>query len=185
MKLKLAVAMLGLFVMSIFAGRSERVSVERIDVVTLPTPAYSSTREYRFVDEWDGKKLRQTEAFWKSRLNELEYFVLRKEGTERAYSGELTDNKSNGTYYCRACGLSLFSSKHKYDSETGWPSFYQPINKKHIGEKIDRSISEETRTEVHCNRCGGHLGHVFDDGPEPTGLRYCINSVSLRFRPEK
>lgn len=151
--------------------------------VALPFPTPSvKTRELTLIDSWDGVKLKRTDAFWKNALNELEYYVLRKEGTERAYTGELTDNKAKGTYYCNACGLSLFSSKHKYDSETGWPSFYQSINTKHVGEKIDRSIPEETRTEVHCKRCGGHLGHVFDDGPQPTGLRYCINSVSLRFR---
>lgn len=147
-----------------------------------PTPAVQKKRDFVFLDSWDGVKLRQTDAFWKNELNELEYYVLRKAGTENAYSGELTDNKVEGTYYCNACGLSLFSSRHKYDSETGWPSFYQPINRKHVGEKIDRSVPEETRTEVHCKRCGGHLGHVFDDGPQPTGLRYCINSVSLRFK---
>jgi peptide-methionine (R)-S-oxide reductase len=154
------------------------------NAITAPTPeAVSKTRELVFLNSWDGVKIKKTDDDWKRELNELEYYVLRTEGTERAYAGELTDHKGEGTYHCNACGLSVFSSKHKYDSETGWPSFYQPIDRKHVGEKIDRSLPEEIRTEVHCKRCGGHLGHVFDDGPQPTGLRYCINSVSLRFKP--
>ena len=186
MRLKLAFAMLGLVVViAVFAGKSEQVSAVSSEVVTMPTPGASPKRDYTFIDSWDGVKLKKADAIWKSELNELEYYVLRKQGTERAYTGELTDNKAEGIYYCSACGLAVFSSKNKYDSETGWPSFYQPINKKNVGESKDVSIPEEVRTEVHCNRCGGHLGHVFDDGPEPTGLRYCINSVSLRFRPSK
>ena len=140
-------------------------------------------REIAFLDMWDGSKLQKSDDAWRKELNELEFYVLRKQGTEKAYTGEYTDNKKEGTYYCNACGLALFSSKHKYDSETGWPSFYQPLEKSHVGEMEDKSIPSDIRTEVHCNRCGGHLGHVFDDGPEPTGLRYCINSVSLRFKP--
>lgn len=186
MKFKLPLAVLSFVFISTLASSKERVSADGVAVLARPTPAVTpELADYKFIDVWDGQKLRRTDAFWKSRLNELEYYVLRKEGTERAYTGALTDNKAEGTYHCNACGLALFSSKHKYDSETGWPSFYQPINKKHVGEKTDRSIPEEVRTEVHCSRCGGHLGHVFDDGPQPTGLRYCINSVSLRFRPAK
>lgn len=186
MKVKLAVGILGLVLISIVASRSEQVFAEKEQTVTAaPTPGATAKRDYTFLDSWDGVKLKKADSIWKSELSELEFYVLRKEGTERAYTGELTDNKAEGTYHCNACGLAVFSSKHKYDSETGWPSFYQPIVKKHVGEKVDRSIPEEVRTEVHCNRCGGHLGHIFDDGPEPTGLRYCINSVSLRFRPSK
>lgn len=186
MTVKLVLGVLGIALISIIAGRTEKASAGAGQTaIVLPTPGVAVKRAYAFVDSWDGVKLKKTDSIWKSELNELEYYVLRKEGTERAYTGELTDNKAAGTYHCNACGLSVFSSKHKYDSETGWPSFYQPIVKKHVGEKIDRSISEERRVEVHCNRCGGHLGHIFDDGPEPTGLRYCINSVSLKFRPAK
>jgi len=184
MKLRALIILIGVMVLSFIAADGVRLSAESASsAAPIPTPtANQPKREYVFLDSWDGVKLKKPDAIWKSELNELEYYVLRKEGTERAYTGELTDNKADGTYHCSACGLAVFSSKHKYDSETGWPSFYQPIVKKHVGEKMDRSIPEEVRTEVHCNRCGGHLGHVFDDGPQPTGLRYCINSVSLRFR---
>ncbi len=187
MKLNLALALLGIISLSIIAGSSGRVLAERADsVAALPTPkAASAKRNLSFIDTWDGAKINKTDAIWKTELTELEFYVLRKQGTQQAYTGELTDNKAEGTYYCNACGLAVFSSKHKYDSETGWPSFYQPIDKKHVGEMEDKSIPSDVRTEVHCNRCGGHLGHVFDDGPEPTGLRYCINSVSLKFRPSK
>lgn len=183
MKIKL-IAFLGVVCTSILIGLStESSSLASQTTVPLPTPeAKLVKREVVLLDSWDGVKVKKSDSIWKRELSELEYNVLRREGTERAYTGELTDNKAEGTYYCNACGLAVFSSKHKYDSQTGWPSFYQPINKKNVGEKMDRSLPEETRTEVHCNRCGGHLGHVFDDGPEPTGLRYCINSISLRFR---
>jgi peptide-methionine (R)-S-oxide reductase len=177
------VTLAAIVVLTIASSFSQPIARANSSVTPLPTPAAAQKkRDLVFLDTWDGVKLKQTDAFWKSELTELEYYVLRKEGTEKAYTGELTDNNAKGTYYCNACGLSLFSSKHKYDSDTGWPSFYQPISTKHVGEKMDRSLPEETRTEVHCKRCGGHLGHVFDDGPQPTGLRYCINSVSLKFK---
>ena len=151
-----------------------------------PTPTKTkSMRELTFIDgEYDGVAVIKTEEEWKKLLSTTEYYIMREEGTERAYTGELLDNKKSGTYHCAACGLVLFSSKHKYDSETGWPSFYQPIYKKNVAEKPDKSLAEE-RIEVECARCGAHLGHVFDDGPQPTGLRYCMNSVSLRFKAGK
>jgi len=119
---------------------------------------------------------------WRAQLDPLAYNVLREEGTERAFTGKYHDNKKAGIYSCNGCGLSLFSSDTKFDSGTGWPSFYAPIDKTHVTEDTDISYGMK-RVEVLCRKCGGHLGHVFDDGPRPTGLRYCMNSVSLSFKP--
>lgn len=118
---------------------------------------------------------------WKKELPADVYSVMREQGTERAFTGALWDNHDEGTYVCAACELELFSSKTKFESGTGWPSFFEPLAKEAVGENRDTSYGM-TRVEVHCARCGGHLGHVFDDGPKPTGLRYCINSASLKFR---
>jgi peptide-methionine (R)-S-oxide reductase len=120
---------------------------------------------------------------WKDILSEDAFYVLRKEGTERAFSGDYWDNKKEGVYTCAGCGLELFHSEHKFKSGTGWPSFYKPIEKGVIAYRDDGSFGM-SRVEVHCARCGGHQGHVFRDGPKPTGLRYCINSVSLQFKEE-
>ena len=125
-----------------------------------------------------------SEAEWRERLDELEYYVLREKGTERAFSGDLWDNKKKGTYACAACQLPLFDSTTKYRSGTGWPSFWKPIAEGHVAEEADHTLGM-VRTEVLCARCGGHLGHVFPDGPRPTGLRYCLISVSLEFVESK
>jgi peptide-methionine (R)-S-oxide reductase len=125
----------------------------------------------------------KTDAEWKRLLTPQQYYVLREHGTEYAGSSPLDREKRKGTFHCAGCDLPLFSSDTKYDSGTGWPSFWQPIANA-IGTSIDRSLFS-VRTEVHCRRCGGHLGHVFEDGPRPTGLRYCMNGVAMTFKPSK
>ncbi|MGV3652412.1 MAG: peptide-methionine (R)-S-oxide reductase MsrB [Devosia sp.] len=123
----------------------------------------------------------RTDEEWRAQLSDLEFDVLRQEGTERPFTSPLNDEKRAGIFHCRGCDQALFDSATKYDSRTGWPSFYQPLPGA-IGEAEDRAFGM-VRTEVHCSNCGGHQGHVFPDGPPPTGLRYCINGVSMTFKP--
>jgi peptide-methionine (R)-S-oxide reductase len=149
--------------------------VAGIALAAAPAPAAKGTNEVI-------EKIVKPEAEWKKILTPEQYNVLREHGTERAFTSPLNHNKEKGVYVCAACGLTLFSSDTKFDSGTGWPSFWAPIDPAHIGTKSDRSFFMD-RTEVHCARCGGHLGHVFPDGPKPTGLRYCMNGVSLKFVP--
>jgi peptide methionine sulfoxide reductase msrA/msrB len=140
-------------------------------------------REGKLVGPVESSKLELSGADWKKRLSREEFEVLRNQGTERAYSGTLLNTETDGVYCCAGCGLPLFSSDAKFHSGTGWPSFFQPIAKGNVSEVVDSSDGM-VRTEIHCPRCGGHLGHVFDDGPKPTGLRYCLDSVALKFTPQ-
>ena len=123
-----------------------------------------------------------SEQEWRQRLSPEAFKVLRKHGTERAFTSPLNDEKRPGIFHCAGCDQSLFNSRDKFDSGTGWPSFTQPINEQAVGMREDRSFFMQ-RTEVHCSNCGGHLGHVFPDGPQPTGLRYCMNGVAMVFKP--
>ena len=130
------------------------------------------------------ERIVKSDQEWKKQLTPEQYRVLRERGTERAFTGKYWDQHAVGRYLCAACGLELFDSNTKFDSGTGWPSFWAPAARQNVEEKVDTDLGM-VRTEARCARCGGHLGHVFDDGPRPTGLRYCINSAALSFEPKQ
>ena len=128
------------------------------------------------------EKIKKTQKEWMKQLNQEEFQVCRKKGTERPFTGKYNDEKQDGSYLCICCGLYLFSSEAKFDSGTGWPSFFDAVNKENVVVEVDSSLGM-VRKEILCSRCDSHLGHVFDDGPQPTGRRYCVNSVSLVLKP--
>lgn len=157
--------------------------VQIIFTMALVTTLSACAQNSKSTENKESFEIQKTESEWKKELSDEEYRILREKGTERAFTGKYWDNKESGTYICAACELPLFESETKFKSGTGWPSFYGIVNDDNVLEQRDTSLGM-VRREVVCGRCGGHLGHVFEDGPEPTGLRYCVNSASLDFRKE-
>jgi len=166
-------------------GRSAKASASKATKAAKPgVRVYVFDKEGKLVGPVESPKFVLSVTEWKRRLTPDQYKILRSKGTEQPFCGTLLDNKKEGVYTCAGCGLPLFSSDSKFHSGTGWPSFFQPIAEGNVTHRTDRSHGM-VRTEINCARCGGHLGHVFEDGPKPTGLRFCLNSESLTFTPSE
>ncbi len=182
--IKTIVLFLGLIVLSGFGCKTAKTKDSKNEVIVteVQTPKAGEAEKIYLTNKRGDRieVINLSDEEWSKKLSKEQFYVLRKKGTERAFTGEYHDNKKEGLYMCSACEQVLFSSNAKFDSGTGWPSFFRPDDDNMIKKSTDNDLGY-ARTEVMCGRCGGHLGHVFDDGPPPTGLRYCINSISLKF----
>jgi len=185
MKYSIVIIAIGILAGCKSSTQTTPATTKKVTIETVETDATSDLAEANEQTSTQTviDKIEKTDEEWKSILDPKAYYVLREEGTERPFTSDLLKEKREGVFVCGACALPLFANDTKFDSGTGWPSFYEPIDAAHIHEDTDYKIGY-ARTEVECNRCGGHLGHVFNDGPKPTGLRYCINGVALAFDPK-